>query len=365
MIIAVLITLLLYGGLVFYVGWSGYRGIGLKGNRIFLVAYSVILLFLSTAFILGRLGGGSAILSIIGNYWLAIFSLSLMILPVIHVLMLLLRLTSLHRQKVRVVATIVGSVVLLSALAYGSYMAYTPKVTTYEIDIDKPYKQNLNVVMFSDTHFGYLSGAKHAERLVQEVNALEPDIILIPGDIIDDDLEIVEKKEIFGILAGLEAKLGVYGSLGNHDRYRGDLATLIDAIEKSNIKILHDEVLIVDDAIAVIGRKDYSEGPRAATSELTAQLDKQMPIFLMDHQPYEFAEAEAAGVDLVVSGHTHKGQIAPGHLITQRLFENDYGYMSKGQLHSIVSSGFGFWGPPIRIGSQSEIVQILINFEQR
>lgn len=361
-IFAVIMMLIVYALLVFYVGWSGYRGLGIKGNRIFLIAYSAILLLLSVSFILGRFGGGSAVLTIIGNYWLALFSLSLMILPVIHLIMLILRFTRLDRNKIRVAATTLTLVLLLGTLLYGSYMAYTPKANSYSIKIDKSYKQDLNVVMFSDTHFGYLSGANHAKRLVKEVNALQPDLIIIPGDIIDDDLEIVEKKQIFSILSQLEAPLGVYGSLGNHDKFRGKMDELITAIETSNINILYDETIIIDDGIAIIGRKDYSEGERATTAQLAAELDQQMPIILLDHQPYEFAEAEQAGVDLLVAGHTHRGQIMPGNLITQRLFENDWGYLQKGSLHTIVSSGYGFWGPPIRIGTQSEIVQIHIDF---
>lgn len=364
MILVLILSLLIYAGLVYYVGWSGYRGLGIKGNRLFLIAYCVIILFLSVSFIVGRFGNGSAFLSIVGNYWLAIFSLSLMILPMIHLIMLLLRLTSLNRDKTRVVATWSALIVLIAALSYGSYMAYSPKVNTYSIKIDKAYPEDLNVVMFSDTHFGYLSGIKHAERLVKEVNALQPDLIIIPGDIIDDDLDIVEKKQIFSILSRLEAKLGVYGSLGNHDKYRGELSTLIAAIETANIDILHDEVVILEGGLALVGRKDYSEGERLSTEQLTSQIDGELPIILLDHQPYEYAEAERAGVDLVVSGHTHKGQIMPGNLITNRLFENDWGYLQKGQLHTIVSSGYGFWGPPIRIGSQAEIVQIFIDFDQ-
>jgi len=361
-IVGLIIALIVYAALVFYIGWSGYRGFGVK-NKVFLIAYSIILGLLSISFILGRVVGGSTILTIIGNYWLAFFSLSLMILPVVQLIMLILRFTRLDRNKTRVTATILTLVILLSVLGYGSYLAYTPTVNSYSIKINKEYKQDLNVVMFSDMHFGYLSGAKHAERLVQEVNALKPDLIIIPGDIIDDDLDIVQEKDIFSILSGLEAPLGVYGSLGNHDRYRGNMDELITAIESSNMDILYDEGMIVDEGIVLIGRKDHSEGVRMETSELTAQFDEQLPIILLDHQPYQYAEAEAAGVDLVVSGHTHYGQIMPGNLITGALFENDWGYLQKGALHTIVSSGYGFWGPPIRIGSQSEIVQIHIDFD--
>ena len=82
----------------------------------------------------------------------------------------------------------------------------------------------------------------------------------------------------------------------------------------------------------------------------------------MDHQPYQLDIAEAAGADVMLSGHTHRGQIAPNHLFTRRIFELDWGYLRKGNLHAIVSSGFGTWGPPIRLGSQSEIIELTIHF---
>lgn len=364
MIFGMIGTILIYGLLVFYIGWSGYRGFGLKGNRWFLAAYCVVLTVLATSFILGRLGTGSSLFSIIGNYWMAIFALLLLLLPVTHLIMLLLKLTALDRNKIRITATSTVLVLVVGIMMYGSYLAYTPKVNEYNITIDKAGVEDMKIVMFSDTHFGHLSGVKHAERLVEEVNAIKPDLILVPGDLIDDDLDVVLEKKIFDILQGLESKYGVYGSLGNHDKYRGEMDKLITSIETSNIDILYDEVLEINDAFYLVGRKDKTEEDRLATIELVSELDQSKPLILLDHQPYEFDLAEQAGIDLLVAGHTHKGQIAPGNLITNAIYENDYGYLQKGNLHTIVSSGYGFWGPPIRIGSQSEIVVINVSFGQ-
>lgn len=363
MIITLIISLLIYATLVFYIGWSGYRGLGMKGNRWFLIGYIIILTILSISFILGRFGIGGALFNAVGSYWLAIFGILLIILPITHLVMLLLRLTAIHARKVRITATACVLILVTGIMLYGSYLAYTPVVTEYSITVDKEGEEDLKIVMFSDTHFGYLSGVNHANRLVEEVNKLNADLILVPGDLIDDDLSIVKEKGIFEILQGLESKYGVYGALGNHDTYRGEMQTLIAEMETSNIEILYDEVIELNNSLYLVGRKDKSEGERLATSELTANLDHNKPIFLLDHQPEEFDEAVKAGIDLLVAGHTHKGQIAPGNLITNALFENDYGYLQKEQLHTIVSSGYGFWGPPIRIGSQSEIVVINVSFQ--
>ena len=97
-------------------------------------------------------------------------------------------------------------------------------------------------------------------------------------------------------------------------------------------------------------------------AELTAGLDPDLPVILMDHQPSALREIAEAGVDLSLSGHTHRGQMAPNHWITRRIFELDWGYKRIGGLHAFVSSGFGTWGPPIRIGSRNEILSITVRF---
>lgn len=101
---------------------------------------------------------------------------------------------------------------------------------------------------------------------------------------------------------------------------------------------------------------------RMSVEELLSRTDRAKPIIMMDHQPYQFGIAAQAGVDLLLCGHTHRGQFAPNHLITKRLFELDWGYMRKDDLHVVVSSGYGFWGPPIRLASRSEIVLIELTF---
>lgn len=87
------------------------------------------------------------------------------------------------------------------------------------------------------------------------------------------------------------------------------------------------------------------------------------PVILLEHQPYELSIAQQLGVDLMVSGHTHHGQVFPGNLITKAIYENDWGYVKNGDMHSIVTSGFGFWGPPIRIGTRSELISIRVQFD--
>jgi predicted MPP superfamily phosphohydrolase len=133
--------------------------------------------------------------------------------------------------------------------------------------------------------------------------------------------------------------------------------------------MLADEGLRVGDNFYVVGRNDassarYSGGSRKNINELLSGVDKSLPVILLDHQPLELGKSEAAGVDIEFSGHTHRGQLFPNEYITNRLFELDWGYLKKGNLNAFVSSGIGTWGPPVRIGSKSEIVNIKVNFNE-
>lgn len=359
-----LVFIILYALIVFYIGWSGWSWIKPAVSGRFRLIYIIVLIFLASSLILSRVVAGSAILSVIGSYWLALFSLSVMLLPVIHLMVWLTKLSRLPRHAVQKWSGVFTLLVLAVLLGYGSFNAFSPIVRSYDVSINKagPADGELHIVMASDMHFGYLSGKSHAERMVKEINALKPDIVLLPGDIVDDDIVPYKNKGIGDILSEIKAPLGVYASLGNHDRFKGETEELIGLLEESGIQVLYDETTRVDGWLTLIGRKDYSDKERAELAELTGDSDNPLPVIMLEHQPVELDTAEEQGVDLMLSGHTHRGQIAPANLITDRLFENDWGYLQKGQLHSIVSSGYGFWGPPIRIGSRAEVVSIHVRF---
>ncbi|MGO4371211.1 metallophosphoesterase [Paenibacillus sp. MCAF20] len=363
-IIIGLVFIVVYALIVFYIGWSGWTWIKPAVSRRFRLFYIIALVFLASSLFLSRIVAGSTILSVIGSYWLALFSLLIMLLPLVHLTVWLTKLTRLPRHAIQKWSGIVTLLLLVALLGYGSFNAFSPTVRSYDIHIDKkgPANGELHIVMASDMHFGYLSGKGHAQRMVEEINALKPDIVLLPGDIVDDDILPYKENGIGDILSEIEAPLGVFASLGNHDRFKGDTEELVALIEESGIQVLYDETTQVGDWLTLVGRKDYSDTERAELDRLMEDIDRSGPVIMLEHQPVELGIAEEQGIDLMLSGHTHHGQIAPGNLITDRLFENDWGYLQKGSLHSIVSSGYGFWGPPIRIGSRAEIVSIHVRF---
>lgn len=356
--------LLLYVVLVFYIGWSGWSWMKPLLSAKFKWLYVFAISFISASFILGQFIGSFSLLNIIGAYWLAAFSLLILLLPIVHVSLWLLRLTSLPRHYVQKWAGSITLLLLIVLIGYGSYNAYSPVVRTYDLQIDKEAGglDQFKIVMSADMHFGLLSGSAHAKRMVAQIQALQPDLVLYPGDIIDDDLDAYLASGIDEIISEINAPYGVYASLGNHDKFNGPIEELIEVIEQNNIQVLYDETITINDQFTLIGRKDRIESDRASLDELMDGLDHSLPLILLDHQPFDLDIAMDNGVDLMLSGHTHRGQVAPAHLITQAMYENDWGHLQKGSFHSVVTSGFGFWGPPIRIGSRSEVVLINVTF---
>ncbi len=357
-------ALLIYGGLVYYIGWRGYRWLRPEmSTRRFKLLYIVVVTMVATSFMFGRMSG-SVVLGKLGAYWMAVFFLLVLLVPIAHLTVIVLRYTRLPRRGTQLWAGSLTLALTVFLMLYGTYNAYSPVVSRYAIQIAGGEQAgSLRIAAAADTHFGLLSGQGHAERLVQEVNALKPDIILLPGDLFDDDIRPFLDQRIDQTLSKLQAPYGVYATLGNHDRHDGSVEQLIAALTDSGIHVLYDEAVTVDDRFTLVGRRDYSDSHRQPLEEVMRGVDRSKPVILLDHQPNALDEAERAGVDLVLSGHTHRGQVFPGSVITNLIFENDWGLLQRGEFHSIVTQGYGFWGPPIRLGTRSEIVLIEAEFQ--
>jgi uncharacterized protein len=363
-IFRVILLLTIYTALSIYIGWNGWvwlhSAFGLHDKWI----YSLIVGILSYSYIIGRSLKRMSYFRIIGSYWFAIIQYSLLIFPITNLIVWILINVGLREDTLIIWAGVGVLATFVFIFLYGTYSAYSPVVRTYSIVIPKHgnKRSNLRIAMASDMHFGTLSGLTHLLRLVEGVNNLQPDLILLPGDIIDDDPDPFIEKKMGDVMKELSAPLGVYGVLGNHEYYGGAIPGFVKEMERIGVTILQDEIIKVDDSFYLVGRKDKTDSKRQPMQDLITNISSSLPIIMMDHQPAEIKQAEKFGVDLLLSGHTHKGQMAPNHLITRKMYDLDWGHQKFNQLHAIVSSGFGFWGPPLRIGSRSEIVQIDITF---
>jgi len=217
--------------------------------------------------------------------------------------------------------------------------------------------QWIKIVAMSDMHLGYSIGPKELEGWVRKINEEKPDIILIPGDVIDNSVVPLYARNMADVMKQLDARYGVYACMGNHE-YISHAAPSQEWLTGAGVHVLRDSAALVDSLFYVVGREDRSNPGRKPVADLVRDLDPSVPVILLDHQPYHLEEAAAAGVDLQLSGHTHRGQVWPINWITDRIYEISHGYLKKEDTHIYVSSGIGIWGGKFRIGSRSEYVVI-------
>jgi predicted MPP superfamily phosphohydrolase len=273
------------------------------------------------------------------------------------------------------VGSVAALVVLLISLAFlfaGFVNARHVHIKTLDLCINKKAGalDRLNAVMASDFHLGAYNGSGRLRQLVEKINSLDPDIVLFAGDIVDESVSTAEEEEMIGILKKLRAPLGVFSVTGNHEYYSG-LEKNLAYLERAGVQVLQDEALKIDNSFWVIGRKDRTArsfgDQRLSLREIidNNSVDESLPLIVLDHQPLGLKEAEEAGIDLQLSGHTHAGQLFPISLINRRLYEQAWGYLRKGRTQYYVSSGAGTWGPPVRTGSISEIVQLKVRFDPK
>lgn len=274
-----------------------------------------------------------------------------------------------NMEKARLFA-FAGTVVLVGVvLTAGHINTLYPRVKTLEISI--PGKtagktNQIDAVLVSDIHLGSLIGTRHLNRIIEQVDTLRPDIVLLAGDILDEDLGPVIRKNAGETLRRLDAPLGVYGIMGNHEHIGGSAAAE-EYLKAGGIRIIRDSVVRIADSFYLIGRDDRDKArfggqPRKSLSELVSMADHDFPLILMDHQPFYLEKASRLGIDLQLSGHTHHGQLWPLNYITEAIYALSYGYKKMNGMHTYVTNGVGTWGPPIRVGNRPEIVHIKMRF---
>lgn len=247
---------------------------------------------------------------------------------------------------------LVGAMVLIFTAGNIAYH----KKRRVQLDIPANVEKPVRIVAVSDLHLGYGIGAAELGRWVDMINAEKPDAVVIAGDAIDTNIRPLSKGDFARELRRLDAPLGVYLAPGNHE-YISGIDASIGFLENAGVRVLRDSTALVG-GIYVIGRDDKENRRRKTIAELTEGLDGAIPTLLLDHQPYNLAEAAAAGIDLQISGHTHRGQVWPATWITDSIFERSHGHLQKGDTQYYISSGLGLWGGKFRIGSRSEYIVV-------
>ncbi len=270
-------------------------------------------------------------------------------------------------------AGITAIVVTIVYMSWGWYQAHNVWQKDYTIHTDKAVG-SIKLALIADSHTGTTFDGDGFAEHVKEIQAQKPDAVLIAGDFVDDDTSLSDMRKCCEALGTLDTKYGVYYVFGNHDKgyyaserrgYDGD--DIIAELEKNGVTVLQDETVLLGDSFYITGRQDLSEvtdrgGSRADIEDLVKDLDDDKYQIVMDHQPADYANEKAAGVDLVLSGHTHGGQ-----MLLMKLFQEITGMGGNDQIYGLedldgsdflVTSGISDWAIKFKTGCRSEYVII-------
>lgn len=298
----------------------------------------------------------------LGGYWLAFFHYSVYA----GILYIMLRLAGLLAgngaawQHAYTLYAKGAFVVVMAILVYGAWNAVHPVVREVEHDTGKNLPQPVKIVLVTDIHLGSLFGRQYAVELTELINRQNADVVLFGGDQVDNSLTYLLREKSYEPLQNIKSKYGVYGILGNHDHFDGRIQTEVELFRSVGFHMLVDEAVDLPCHIHLVGLEDYRSEPRNPYLEKLAGQDPGKANLLLEHQPRRFWEAEKAGYDLYMAGHTHGGQQAPLNFVTKRMYLLDYGSKMFGNMMGITSCGYGLWGSPVRIGSTPEIVVITL-----
>ena len=358
----------------------------------FKVPFAVVYLFMALSPVIAFLLPKSAVAIVIrriSTYWIGIMLYSLLYVLLFDLLRLIAKHTKLKNTPLfsRGSVISIGSIVVACAVAtclYGIFNARNIKVNEYSVTVNKSCgnDKHLKAVLVADLHMGYAIGVDHITNMVEKINEQDADIVVIAGDIFDNSYDGMDDSEgIKAQLKSIKSKYGVYAVYGNHDIDEKILMgftfdwggkqlhneKMTNFVKECGIKLINDESVLINDEFYLVGRRDTDkpgteDGTRADISELTKDLDKTKPIFVLSHEPDELQETADAGADIDFSGHTHDGQLFPGNLTIGLFWENPCGMIKKDDMYSIVTSGVGVYGTFMRVGTDAEICSVDIDF---
>ena len=295
----------------------------------------------------------------IGNSWLIIMFYLLMAFLLLDIGRMV-HLIPAAWLKGNAITSIVLTGVMLVTFIAGNIHYHNKQRQEINLTTEKPLERPLRIVMVSDLHAGFHNRRAEVGRWVDIINREQPDMILIAGDLIDGNVRPLKEQGTAEELRCFKAP--VIACLGNHEYITG-INKAIDLIQQSEINLLRDSITTIGN-VTIVGRDDRSNRHRKSVEQLMKDVPRDNYVILLDHQPYHLEEAEQNGVDLQLSGHTHRGQVWPLNWVTKKMYECDYGSWKRGKTDYYVSSGIGIWGGKFRIGTNSEYAVITITSQQ-
>ena len=339
-------------------------------KTLFLIAYILFVLAFPLAETLSHhsdLGRTSAIMT--AGY----FSLPLLLYLFLFVILLDLalgvaRLTrvlsgeTVNSRRFRRIRLFLVLAVPVAVVVIGAVRNNRPQIREYSVEILQKSSEirQLKIAFAADFHLRETTNGRFMERFVEKVNTANPDIILIGGDVLEGDPKGDNLRQFEAQFRRLKSKYGVYGVPGNHD-LRGPGAMVF--FNQAGIRLLQDAVKKIDNAFYLVGRNDVRFTGRKSIHELLRECDRSLPVIVLEHRPTDLDNVSHSGADILLSGHTHNGQLFPANLVTKHRYELSWGYTLKNRTHVFVTSGIQVWGPPVRTAGVSEI--LLINVSLR
>ncbi|MCL1806290.1 MAG: metallophosphoesterase [Oscillospiraceae bacterium] len=361
-----------YFGSNFYVGRRSFQWLGTMFPQISGKAFIIVYTLLALSLVLGFLRlpfGIQDVMRWFASYWTGFYIYLFLFFLLSDAVILIGRLSRLipspMPQSVRFFAGLAVVILSVGVVCYGIFNAHRVKTVSYDVDIG--LSGEMNIVLVSDLHLGDLGSERRLETIVEMINDLNPDLVCIAGDIFSNGYDAVRYPDkASALLQSIHAPYGVYACFGNHDGGHS-AGEMIDFLERSGVRLLKDEHVMIDERMVLLGRLDHSPigglggSRRADFWELSASLDAGLPIVVMDHNPAYITEYRNAA-DLILAGHTHRGQIFPGSIITGLIYPIDYGYIPKNEENPqvVISQGAGTWMMPIRIGTSNEVVSVTV-----
>ncbi len=370
----------IYAAINYYIFIRGWQSLTIFPH--FRLLYLILFLVLSLSFIISKILTDRLpsflydLMQWIGSFWFAFMLYFVLFILLFDLIRLVNHFFSFYPSSISnnydtwkfgifLLVIVISSIIV----AAGYINTRILNVKNLDITLNKKTSplNELNIVAFSDIHLTAMNNEKFLAKIIDKVNSLNPDIVLIPGDFVDEKSAWLDKRGIGKSFFRIKSKYGVYACTGNHEYIVG----VNDAsrfIRSHNIKLLQDETAIVDNSFIIAARDDRSKKQftgkdRKPLDEILENTKVNLPLILMDHTPFGMEEAEKNNVDLQLSGHTHHAQMWPLNYITQKLYEQDWGYLKKGNTQYYVSCGVGTWGPPVRTGSITEIVNVKVKFK--
>lgn len=341
-------------------------------SRLLLIPTTMALILLALTPILSHFILAVAVrrpLVTLGNYYLMGL---IYFFPIFFMVRLILKHINYSGERINFIITIS---IIVALLIYGTFKAKDLRLTSYGIRAKEKAEDEIKIALVTDLHLGSNISLSQIQVLVDEINKAKVDLVVFGGDIFDSTTALIDRpKETAEELSKIRSTYGSYGVWGNHDIEEllvGGFSTsskakafrseeMVEFMTRAKVRMLEDTYVDIGRRLRLVGRLDKSKSgyglkKRLEIEKIIGPDHDDKSVIVLDHSPVDFQNLNNLGVDLLLSGHTHGGQFFPFNLTQYLMWKNPYGYKKFENLNTLVSSGVGVYGPPIRLGSKAEI----------